>query len=192
MLAGDLVAKAKAGNKKATIAWTKVYGAAKYQVYFSNCNTIETKVVPKLYKTVKANTNSINVKKLKKNTYYKFYVVALDKSGKRIAMTPQHHFCTNNVSDNKWTNPKTIKASKKKVTLVKGKTYTLSAKVTKVKAGKKLTNGKHTKKLRYKSANNKVATVTSGGKIKAVGSGWCRVYAMGANGIWDIVEVTVK
>lgn len=190
-LAGDLVAKANAGNKKAKISWNKVHGAAKYQIYFSLCNEGDKKHEPKLYKTVSASTSSFTIKKLRKNTYYKFYVVALDKSGKRIARTPQHHFCTNNVCD-MYTNPKSVNPSKTKVTLNKGKTYKLSATVTKVKAGKKLTNGNHTHKLRYKSANKKVATVSANGTIKAVGSGWCRIYVMAANGIWKVVEVTVK
>lgn len=190
-LAGDLVAKANAGNKKATISWNKVHGAAKYQIYFSLCNEGDKKYEPKLYKTVSASTSSFTIKKLRKNTYYKFYVTALDKSGKRIASTPQHHFCTNNVCG-RYTNPKSVDPSKTKVTLNKGKTYKLSATVTKAKAGKKLTNGKHTQKLRYKSANNKVATVSANGTIKAVGSGWCRIYVMGANGIWKVVEVSVK
>ena len=190
-LAGDLVAKANAGNKKATISWNKVHGAAKYQIYFSLCNEGDKKYEPKLYKTVSASTSSFTIKKLRKNTYYKFYVTALDKSGKRIASTPHHHFCTNNVCG-RYTNPKSVDPSKTKVTLNKGKTYKLSATVTKAKAGKKLTNGKHTQKLRYKSANNKVATVSANGTIKAVGSGWCRIYVMGANGIWKVVEVSVK
>ena len=190
-LAGDLVAKANAGNKKATISWNKVHGAAKYQIYFSLCNEGDKKYEPKLYKTVSSDKSSFTIKNLKKYTYYKFYVTALDKDGKRIASTPQHHFCTNNVCG-KYTNPKSVNPSKTKVTLNKGKTYKLSATVTKVKAGKKLTNGNHTQKLRYKSANNKVATVSANGTIKAVGSGWCRIYVMGANGIWKVVEVSVK
>jgi len=118
-------------------------------------------------------------------------VQSIDSTGKRIAQTPQHHFCTNNVSG-KWTNPKTIKASANSVTLNKGATYKLNAKVTKVKKKKKLTNGRHTQKIRYMSGNNQVATVSSNGTIKAVGTGWCRVYVMAANGIWQTITVTVR
>ena len=190
-LSGDLLAKAKAGNKKGKITWTGVSGAAKYQLYFSECNHNDKKYTPKLYKTFGAKTRSFTVKKLKKNHYYKFYVVALDSEGKQIAKTEQHHFCTNNVSG-KYTNPKTIEASKKKVTLKKGKTLKLKGVVTKVKSGKTLTNGDHTKKVRFRSAVPKVATVSADGTIKGVSTGWCRVYVMAANGIWQTVEVTVK
>ena len=191
LLAGDFLAKAKAGNKKGTITWNHVYGAAKYQIYFSHCNTSEKEYKPKLYKTVGAKTKSIEIKNLKKEMYYKFYVVALDKNGKRIAKTPQHHFCTNDACC-EYTNPKTIKASKTKVSISKGKTYKLKTTVTKVKPWKKLTNGEHTKKVRYKTGNKNVATVSANGTIKAVGTGWCRVYVMGANGIYQTIEVTVK
>jgi hypothetical protein len=190
-LAGDLLAKAKAGDRKGTITWNHVYGAAKYQIYFSHCNTSEKEYEPKLYKTVGAKTKSVEIKNLKKEMFYKFYIVALDKDGKAIAKTHLHHFCTNDACC-EYTNPKTIKASKTKVTISKGKTYKLKTTVTKVIPWKKLVNGDHTKKIRYKTANKNVATVSSNGTIKAVGTGWCRVYVMGANGIWQMIEVTVK
>ncbi|MBR2707105.1 MAG: fibronectin type III domain-containing protein [Mogibacterium sp.] len=190
-LAGDLVAKAKAGNKKATISWKKVKGAAKYQIYFSPCNKGNKKYTPKLYKTVSSSKKSYTIKKLKKNTYYKFYVVALDSSGKRLAKTEENHFCTNNVSE-VYTNPKSVTASKTKVTVKKGGTYKVKTTVTKVRSDKRLTNGTHTKKVRYRSAAKTVATVSKNGTIKGVETGWCRVYTMGANGIWQVIEVTVK
>ena len=190
-LAGDLVAKAKAGNKKATISWKKVKGAAKYQIYFSPCNKGNKKYTPKLYKTVSSSKKSYTIKKLKKNTYYKFYVVALDSSGKRLAKTEENHFCTNNVSE-VYTNPKSVTASKTKVTVKKGGTYKVKTTVTKVRSDKRLTNGTHTKKVRYRSAAKPVATVSKNGTIKGVETGWCRVYTMGANGIWQVIEVTVK
>ena len=191
IIAGGLVSKAKAGNKSGTISWQRVSGAAKYQIYFSKCNTDEKQFTPKLYKTVGAGTNKFVIKKLDKNEYYKFYVVALDKSGKRMAKSEQNHFCTNN-SSGKFTNPKAITVSKSKVTVKKGATVKLKAKVTKVKKGKKLTNGKHTAKVRYHSENKKVAKVSKSGVITGVNPGWCRVYVMAANGIWKTVEVTVK
>ena len=192
LLAGDLLAKAKAGDKKGTITWNKVYGASKYQLYFSLCNQGDDhSYKAKLYKTVGAKTNKIEVKNLQSRTYYKFYVVALDKDGKIIAKTPLHHFCTNDRCGD-YTNPKSVKASKTKVSLAKGKTYKLSASVTKVIPWKNLTSGLHTQKLRYKTGNKNIATVSANGTIKAVGTGWCRVYVMGANGIWQTVEVTVK
>ena len=191
ILSKGLVAKAKAGNKKGTISWQRIAGAAKYQIYFSKCNTEKKKYTPKLYKTVSGKKGSFKIKKLKKHTYYKFYFVALDKSGKRIGKSLKVHFCTNN-SSGKFTNPKIIKVNKSKVKVKKGAKVKLKAKVTKVKKDKKLTNGKHTVKVRYHSENKKVAKVSKSGVITGVNPGWCRVYVMAANGIWKTVEVTVK
>ena len=190
-LAGDLVAKVKAGNRKGTISWKKVHGAAKYQIYFSLCNKGKKKLTPKLYKTVSAGKKSYTVRKLKKNTYYKFYIVALDSSGKRLARTEEHHFCTNDVSG-RFTNPKSVKASKTKVTIKKGGKYKVKTTVAKVKSNKRLTDGTHTQKVRYRSAAAPVATVSKNGTIKGVETGWCRVYTMGANGLWQVIEVTVE
>lgn len=186
-----LVAKAKAGSKKGTLYWNGVTGAAKYDIYYAHCNTKKKTYTPKYYKTVGGNKTSTKIKKLKKRNFYKFYVVALDSSGKQIAQSELSHFCTGNVSG-KYTNPKSIKASATNVTVSKGGTFKLSAKVKKVKKGKKLVNGIHTSKIRYKSEVPAVATVTPDGTITGVGTGWCRLYVLAANGIWQTVEVNVQ
>lgn len=186
-----LLAKAKAGSKKGTLYWNGVTGAAKYDIYYSHCNTPKKTFTPKYYKTVSGNKTSTKIKKLKKRNFYKFYVVAFDSSGKQIAQSDLSHFCTNNVSG-KYTNPKSITPSAKTVNVSKGGTFKLSAKVKKVKKGKKLVNGIHTSKIRYLSETPAVATVTQDGTITGVASGWCRVHVLAANGIWQTVEVYVQ
>ena len=56
-------------------------------------------------------------------------------------------------------------SAKVKVTLKKGKTFRIKAKVVKLKKGKKLMRNKHVPKLRYLSSDKKVATVSKAGKI---------------------------
>jgi len=187
-----LKAKAKAKTTAGKISWNKVAGAKKYQVFIAQCNTKTQKFKIKKVKTVKAPLKSCTVRKLKRNTFYKFYVVALDGSGKKIAQTKTNHFCTGNSCGN-LTNPKTIKASKHSVSVKAGGKYKLSAKVTKVRSDKKLATAKnHTNKVRYISEVPKVAKVDKNGKITGVSAGWCRIYVVGVNGIWDTIEVNVK
>jgi uncharacterized protein YjdB len=90
------------------------------------------------------------------------------------------------------TNAKTLTANVTSVTLTKGATYKVSAKQTKAKKGKALLDGGHAVLLRYRSENRAVATISANGTITAVGKGWCRVYVQSVDGIWQLIEVTVK
>ena len=93
----------------------------------------------------------------------------------------------------KYTNVKEIKlTSKSSVTLAVGKTSTIKAKVVLVDAKKKQLSDAHTKEFRYVTSNKKVATVSSEGKIKAVGKGTCTIYVYARNGYAKKVKVTVK
>lgn len=47
-------------------------------------------------------------------------------------------------------------------------------------------------KIRYISSNKKIATVSSKGKIKAVGKGSCKIYVVALNGKYKTVNVKVK
>ena len=92
----------------------------------------------------------------------------------------------------KYTNAKSVKLNKNKVTLKKGKSFKIKAKVTKVKKSKKLMPKKHAATVRYLSTNKKVATVSKNGKIKAAGKGTCDVYAYAHNGAYKKINVKVK
>ena len=120
-------------------------------------------------------------KKLKKGTYYKFIIVALDKNNCVVSTSKVIHVTT---KGGKYNNPKKV-TSKKPKTLKKGKSFKLKAKQT----GKKV---KKHRVLSYESSNTKVATVSKKGVIKAKAKGTCYVYAYAQNGISKKVKVTVK
>ena len=142
---------------------------------------------------VKAEAQKLTKKKLKKNTAYKFYVVAQKKSGgsyKNVAKSRQGHFFTGNVRGS-YTNPKNMKLSKYAYNLKKGKSATIKASVSKARAGKKLATN-HAAKLRFTSNNPKVATVNAKGKVTAKAKGTAIIYVQTINGIWKTCKVTVK
>ena len=115
------------------------------------------------------------------------------KNGKKtyIKTSPLVHAYSSGGSG-KYTNPKAVTVSKTSVTLAAGKTFTIKAKVTKLKKGKKLIAKSHAPKLRYLSNNTAVATVSSSGKITAKSKGSCTVYAYAANGVSKKIKVTVR
>lgn len=88
-------------------------------------------------------------------------------------------------------NDKAVKTSAKKgnVSLGRGKTFKLKAKA--IPASGKLKVHRH-RKIAYESSNNKVATVSRKGVIKANGSGTCYVYAYAQNGVSKKIKVVVK
>lgn len=189
-----LVAKGIAkGKTKATFSWNKVKTADRYVVYLAKCSYKGKSYKYKKIKTVSGKTLKLTKKKLRKNTAYKFYVVAQKKMGGKyttIAKSKGAHFFTGNVRG-KLTNPKAIKLSKSALTIKKGKSAKIKASVTKVKKSKKLATG-HAVKLRYISNDPRIATVSAKGKVKAKKKGTCIIYVQAANGIWKTCKVTVK
>ena len=104
------------------------------------------------------------------------------------------HAYTGNGTKN-YTNAKsvTVKNVKKgKLSLNKGKTFKIKAKVNKVQKSKKLMPKSHAATLRYMSSNKKVATVSKSGKITAKGKGTCTITAFAHNGGSKNIKVTVK
>ena len=190
---GLLQARAKkVGKTDITLGWTKPKGTAKFVVYGNNCNAGKKKYkYVKLTETTK-NTlklKKINSSKVKKGTYYKFIVVALDKNGNVIATSKTVHAAT---TGGKVGNDKavTTAAKKNKVTLAKkGKKFKLKAKAT--PASSKLKVKRH-RKIAYESSDTSVATVSSKGVITAKKKGTCYVYAYAQNGVFRKIKVTVK
>ena len=183
---GKLSARAtKTTKKSVTIKWNKVKGAKGYIIYGAKCGKYNYQ---KLASLKAAKTSFVN-KKLKKGTYYKFFVVAYDSSNKVVTSSRIIHAAT---TGGKVGNAKTIKVTnvkKNKKSLSKGKTFKL--RVKQVAVNKKLKIKNH-RKLSYETSNKKVATVTSKGKIKAVGKGSCIIYVYAQNGTFAKVKVTVK
>lgn len=183
----NMLAKATAsGNTAAKISWGKVTGAKSYEIWIAKCNDSNRDYELKKVATVTGAT-SYTVKGLAANTPYKFRVIANTETGQ--VKSYLSHFATSNLSENR-TNPKTITLNKTEVSLKQGKTTKIKGTVTGVVSGKKLME--HEVTLRFATSNKKVATVDANGKITAVGKGWCRIYVVAENGLWQIVEVTVR
>ncbi|MBQ9180101.1 MAG: Ig-like domain-containing protein, partial [Firmicutes bacterium] len=180
-------------QKAVNISWNKVKDADRYVIYLSQCNDKGTKYTMKKIKTVSGKTLKWTKKGLKKKTAYKFYIKALKKSGKNykvIAKSKNAHFFTGGFKG-KYTDPKSLKLKKSKLTLKKGKSATIKGIVTKVKKNKKLATS-HAVKLRFISNNPSVATVNAKGKVTAKKAGTATIYVQTINGIWKTCKVTVK
>lgn len=191
-----LIATARAkGKTKMKLTWTRVEGASGYDIFFARCNGAKHKPPGKLVKTIKGNSTFKWTKgKLKKGKSYKAYVKAfVMKNGQKIyiAKSPTTHAYAAGGTKSR-TNAKKVTVKKKKVTLKKGGTYKVRAKVKKLKKSRKLFPKKYTPRLRYLSSDPKVATVTKGGRIKAKASGTCRVYVFAHNGVYRTITVKVR
>ena len=90
------------------------------------------------------------------------------------------------------TNVKGIKLKKSSFTLKKGKTANIKGSTIKVNKARKQLSNAHAKELRFTTSDPTIATVTSAGKIKAVGKGKCTIYVYARNGYAKKVKVTVK
>ena len=186
-----LMLKSPKQTKKAiTLKWTKVSGAKKYVVYANKCGKTNK---PKKLATVTGTSKTFSKvagKNIKKGTYYKFIVVALDKNSDVVSTSKLIHVATKGgkIGDHKSV---TIKKAviKKARNLRKGSSLKLGAKM--VPRSKKLKVQKHVG-VRYESTNTNVATVSSKGVVKAKHNGKCYVYAFAENGIYKKVTVIVK
>ena len=190
------LAKAKAKGKKALkIDWMKYQGAGGYDIFMCGCDNGAEKHTQKLIKTIKGNKTFAWTKGgLKAKKKYKIYVKAWKmQNGKKtyLAMSNTMHIFTSGKMG-KYTNPKSVTVNTKKVTLKAGKSFTIKAKVIKLKKNKKLMPATHTKVLRYISSNPGVATVSGAGVITAKAKGKCIVYVFAANGARQAVAVDVK
>ncbi|MBQ6440660.1 MAG: transglutaminase domain-containing protein [Mogibacterium sp.] len=164
------------------LTWKKVKGASKYVIYGSKCGSSNK---PKKIATVKGSGKTVKKaagKKLKKGTYYKFIVVALDSNNKVVSTSKIIHAATKDKAN--YTKV-TTKAKNNKVSLKKGKSFLLGAKAV----GKKVK--KHVG-LRYESSNPKVTKVSKSGKITAKKKGTCKIYVYAQNGVSKIIKVTVR
>ena len=181
-----------------TLKWKSNSKAVKYVIYGNRCGS-STKIRKsvKLY-TVKKSTKTTMTKvikkvkgaKLKKNTYYKFLVVALNKKNEVVSTSRMIHVAT---KGGKYTNYKSISVEKAVITkaknLKKGKSLKLEAK--QIKVTKSLKARKHVP-IRYESSNKSIAKVTSKGVIKALKKGTCYVYIYAQNGVYKKIKVVVK
>lgn len=171
----------KQGNTNINLTWNKVSKAKTYVVYGNACGKKN-----KMKRLASVSGKAFNVKKinakLKKGTYHKFMVVALDANKNVVTTSKVVHVTTK--GNKKFANPTKVKVKKPK-NLKKGKSHKLAGKMTGLK-------GKAHRKIAYESSNPKVATVSGKGVIKAKKKGTCYVYAYAQNGVCQKVKVVVK
>jgi hypothetical protein len=178
------------GRTSLKLSWTRVSNADGYDLFFNRCGTGASPLIA----SVKASASrSYEVKGLNKAIPYKAHVRAWRKvEGVKTYIgkaSPTVHAITGGYTK-KATNPKAVTVKASSVTLAPGKSSTIKARVTGVKAGREVLA--HVKLLRYYSSNRNVATVTQAGKIKATGIGRCTVYVVANNGVRARVKVTVE
>ena len=177
---GKLCVKVKKSKKKAiSLTWKNIQVAKTYVIYGAKCGTSYKKIATVHRKTF---TN----KKLKKGTYYKYMVVALNEKGEVVAISKLIHVAT---KGGKVGNCKKLKVNKSKVNLKQGKKFKL--KVKQIAESKKVKLKKH-RKIAFESDNQDVAVVSKKGIITAKKKGTCSVYVYAQNGVYKQVKVTVK
>lgn len=167
------------------LSWTKVQGASGYDVFFARSDDFEFD----LYMVAHSSTTRIRIPHLKKGTTYKACVKAW--KGKRYFgdTSPCVHAIAGGYNK-RYCNTKSVQVERSKVTLKVGRTSKIKARVYGVRRDRMLVNREND--LRYYSSNIHVATVSETGRIKATGTGSCRIYAMANNGARASVKVTVK
>ena len=147
-----------------------------------------------LMKTVKASeARAVRFKGLNRLGSYRGRVRAWKRvDGQKVYIgkaSPQVHALAGNYT-NKECNARSVKLNRSRLTLKVGKSATLKATVKGVKSGKKVVQ--HIRKVRFYSSDANVATVTNAGKVKAVATGSCTIYALANNGVRAKAKVTVK
>lgn len=183
------------GKKTLELRWNKISGVQGYDIVFSRCSAGKDKDVTRKVATLKG-SSKVEWKKsgLKAKKAYKACVKAwVMKNGKKtyVRISPVVHAYTSGGSG-KYTNPKSVKVTKTKISLKKGKTYKIKASVTKLQKTRKLIPSSHAAAIRYKSSNTSVAKVSKSGKITAVSKGSCYVYVFAVNGVKKKIRVTVN
>ena len=177
------------------ISWKKTSGATKYVIYGNACGTKNKMKKLATVTGTSKNFTKVGGKKVKKGTYYKFMVVALNKNNKVVSTSKMIHVATKGgkVGNHKNVTVKAKISGKTKavsnVALKKGKT--LALKTTLNPVSKKTPVKKHVG-VRYESSNSKIATVNGSGKITAKAKGACYIYAYAQNGVMKAIKVTVK
>ena len=171
-----------------TLSWKKVSKAKTYVIYGNKCGKKN-----RMKRLAKATRKTKKIKKLlgkkiKKGTYYKFMIVALDKNKNVVSSSKVVHVATKGGKVGNVGKVKT-KAKKNKTVIKKGKTFKLKGK--QIPAKKKLKVKKH-RAIKYESTNTKIATVNKKGVVKGKKKGKCYVFVYSQNGVFAKIKITVK
>jgi len=183
------------GKRKLKISWRRVAGADGYDIYFSECSHGGRSISCRKIRTIRGNNTFTWTKAgLKKHRSYKARVRAfIMRNGRKkyVSTSPLMHAYTSG-GNIKYTNAKSIKVNIKKIAMKKGTTFRITASVRKLKRNKELMPESHIARLRYRSSDSRIASVTKKGKIKARAKGKCSIYVYAHNGVYKRIRVTVK
>lgn len=181
------------GKKGVLVKWADPgMNTAKFVIYGNRCNTKGKKFTFVKLREFNANTLSymptdVNGMKLKKGTYYKFIVMAVDQNGRVVAVSKAVHVTTKGKKGNH-KSVKRMKPTKKAMQVLSvGKSKKLKAKAVK---GKKKVS-KH-RAIAWESSNPNVAVVSKKGMVTGKQAGTCTIYAYAQNGVYTTFQVTVK
>ena len=169
-----------------TIKWEKMDDADGYYIYGSKCSTKEKKYKYKFYKGTK--NQKIIIGGLKKDNYYKYYVVAykiVEGQDVILAKSKTIHFTP---SSSEYGLADAIKVSGKSIMLHKGATCQIEAKQVNNR-GKKIKNHRS---LRYEPTDTSIVKISASGKVGGLKRGKCKIYVYAQNGVYTTLDVTVK
>lgn len=175
-----LLRATSASTKGIRLSFNKVKGASYYQIYGA-------KDGDDLSLVKKQNGTSINVKKvhgkkLVKNKYYHFVVIAYNKKGKVLKTSKTVHVATS-----RYKNVKKIAIKNPKKVMNKNQSYTLKLKVTNSKGAYKAY-----RQMSYESSNKRVVSISESGKVTARKAGNATLYIYAQNGVYTTLNVRVK
>ena len=166
------------GDDGVVLAWTKVNGAQKYDVFFKACESREGYTLAQSTEGL-----SCEIGGLVKGKSYKAYVKAwkwkVQQKGKKKTRqkvyigkpSPMLHFIAGGYSE-EFCNPKAVTVKRSSITLRKGGTGIIEANVVGVRDDRPILD--HEELVRYYSSDTNVAQVLGSGLIKAVGRGTAR------------------
>lgn len=136
--------------------------------------------------------STISGKKLNMKKNFKLCVMAYQwKDGKKSTLAKTMTFHVAGKDSRKYTNAKNIKLKKTSYAMKRGDSVIIRPKAVLYNKRKKQLSLKHTQEFRYISSNEKIATVTAGGKIKAEAAGNCTIYVFAKNGCKRKIEIKV-
>ncbi len=188
----------KTKKHQTTVKWTKVPNADGYYIYGARCNTAKRQYQLKKIKRVSKIRDFYTVHGLKKNTFYKYRVVAYKvvKGRKQIiARSPIIHTITNG---GKYGVAKEVKIKSigkkaynttKTISLSLHKNQKVKVNAKEVKGSKPIWNHRG---ICFESSNRKIARISKNGVLKAVGKGCCTIYAYAQNGVSVKIKLEVK
>lgn len=191
--AAAVYVKVREKNKKATFTWNKIEDVVGYDIFLAKCGSSYKKGVKVSAKKTKKTVSiaGLGTKTMKKSSYKAVVKAYVYKNGKKsyVAKSKTLHFVSGKSS--KYTNAKRLAPSKKKLSLKKGKSYTVKVRTIKEKNGRKLLPTTHCARLQWRSSNSKIASVKNG-KVTAKKKGGCVIYVAAPNGVSAQVKVTVN